>query len=180
MYPPAGSPHLLELISRAGGVTPLASKTVLVFHRNAPKQPVKVQLSDTTEDAVAANIELQPGDTVVVAKAGVVYVIGDVARPGGFVMDSESLSVLQALALAAGPNRTAKLDQTRIIRKTPAGIEDIPLQLTKVIHSKETDVVLRAGDIVYVPSSMAKNAVRISAQSILQSVLTMGMYTAVR
>lgn len=177
-YPPLGTPRLLEFISLAEGLTPTAAKTALVTHRTDPAHPVTVNLADTADQS-AANIPLQPGDVVLVPKAGIVYVIGDVAKPGGFLMDSDSISVLQALALAAGPNGTAKLNDSRIIRKTPAGVSDIAVPLARVLKSKSSDLKLQAGDVLFVPSSAAKTAGKSAAQAVLQTIAGVALYGAV-
>jgi len=78
-------------------------------------------------------VPVEPGDTIVVSKAGVVYVVGDVHQPGGFVMENgNEITVLKAIALAQGTNPNAKLDSARLIRKTPEGPQDVPLSLTKL------------------------------------------------
>ena len=61
-----------------------------------------------------SNLAVFPGDTVVVSKAGIVYVVGDVRLPGGFVMENSQLTVLQAIAMAQGTNTTAKLDKAAL------------------------------------------------------------------
>ena len=60
-------------------------------------------------DNAADNVSVYAGDTIIVRKADVVYVVGDVGKPSGFLMDSGSITVLQAIALAGGTTRTAKL-----------------------------------------------------------------------
>ena len=62
---------------------------------------------------------LYPGDTVIVRKADIAYVVGDVARPSGILMDRGTLTVLQAVAMAGGTNRTASLGGTRSFEKVP-------------------------------------------------------------
>jgi polysaccharide export outer membrane protein len=86
-----------------------------------------------------------------------VYVIGDVLRPGGILVDNnERLSVIEALSLAGGLNKTAALSQTRLIRKLPAGREEVDLDLKHVLYGKQADVLVSDGDILYVPSSLGK------------------------
>src|ERR1700704_742479 len=95
VYPLLADRHLLDLLSQAGGLTPNASKTISVTHAGA-STPSVVTLSKDPELAATSNPAILPGDTVVVATAGVVYVIGDVNKPGGFVMN-DNLTVLQGL-----------------------------------------------------------------------------------
>ena len=132
VYNMLSSRRLLDMISEAGGLTPMAGQVATITHRNDPKAPVVVALSRDATQASANNQEVFPGDTIVVGKAGVVYVVGAVNKPGGFPMDAnEGLSVLQALALAEGSKPNASLDKAKLIRKTykwPGGGRDPPEQ----------------------------------------------------
>jgi polysaccharide export outer membrane protein len=96
-----------------------------------------------------------------VARAGVVYVVGEVRKPGGFVLKSnENISVLQALALAEGLTRTAAKSQSRIIRSDEqSGVRsEIPLNLGKILEGKAADPLLRPNDILFVPNSAGRLA----------------------
>jgi polysaccharide export outer membrane protein len=110
----------------------------------------------------ANNILLQAGDVVTVPHAGIVYVLGAVARPGGFVLtnDREALSTLKILALAGGYTNIAKTDRAVIIRKDAQGKQhEVPLDLKKIQNSQAEDLTLQPSDILYVPQSGAKQAV---------------------
>ena len=61
-----------------------------------------------------------------VPRAPIIYVVGDVGRPSGLLVDNGTLTVLQALALAGGTNRTAKMGGVRIIRKGSDGNDRDP------------------------------------------------------
>jgi len=96
---------------------------------------------------------------IIVSRAGIVYVVGDVQRPSAFlVSEDNAISVLKALALAGGSTRTAALNKTRIIRQTPNGLQEIPVKLKKILYAKAPDVALVKGDILFVPGSGAKAA----------------------
>jgi polysaccharide export outer membrane protein len=157
-YPAIGERHLYDLISAAGGLTDKAGRTVTIEHRGDPDQKEVVQLSQNLADDTKNNVEVFPGDMIIVSRAGIVYVVGDVAKPSGFLIEDTNLSVLKALALAGGNTRTAALGKTRIIRQTPNGVEEIPIDLKKVLYAKAPDVPLIKGDILFVPGSAAKAA----------------------
>lgn len=158
VYPTLGSRRLLDMVSLAGGVSTTAGRLASIVHRNDPNHPVQIALQPTPASLHAQkNPVILPGDTIVIAKAGVVYVIGDVLRPGGILVDNnERLSVIEALSLAGGLNKTAALSQTRLIRKLPAGREEVDLDLKHVLYGKQADVLVSDGDILYIPSSTAK------------------------
>jgi polysaccharide export outer membrane protein len=161
VYPLLGTHGLLDLISTAGGVTPNAGKSVTVTHRTDPNHPLIVDVDGRGGNTVASNVDIRPGDTIMVSRAGIVYVLGDVGKPGGFVIgNGDRLTVLQAVSLAQGANRTAALNRARLIRKTDAGRQELPVQLAKILADKAPDQPLSDGDILFVPSSGAKNAMR--------------------
>lgn len=105
------------------------------------------------------NIVLQPGDVVTVPHAGIVYVLGAVSRPGGFTVsnDRAQLTTLKVLSLAGGLNRSAKSDRAVIVRKDSAGKQrEVEVDLKKVMRFQAEDLQLRPSDILYVPTSGAK------------------------
>jgi protein involved in polysaccharide export with SLBB domain len=110
----------------------------------------------------ANNILLEAGDVVTVPHAGIVYVLGAVARPGGFVLanDREQLSTLKILALAGGYTNVAKTDRAVIIRKDAQGQQhEVALDLKKIQNRQAEDLQLEPSDILYVPQSGAKQAI---------------------
>ncbi len=158
VYPTLGSRRLLDMISLAGGVSSTAGRLVSVVHRGDPQHPEQIALQPTPASLHAQiNPVIVPGDTVIVAKAGVIYIIGDVLRPGGILVDNnERLSVIEALSLAGGINKTAALSQTKLVRKLPAGREEVDLDLKHILFGKQADVLVSDGDILFIPSSIGK------------------------
>ncbi len=157
-------PHrLLDVLEEAGGLTDKASETITISHRGT-EQMTTVQLSNDPVETAKANIELQPGDTVVVPKAGIVYVLGEVSRPGGYALNSNGgVTLLQVLAAAGGTTQLASLSGTKMVRRTPSGLKEIPVPMKELLHAKTADLRMQAGDIVYVPSSRVKSALNTGA-----------------
>ena len=157
VYPIPTSRKLFDVISAAGGTTPNAGRDVLITHRTQPNNVQKVTISSETDKQMQANVDIFPGDTIVVTKQQVVYVVGDVYNPGGFIMDiSNGLTVLQALALAQGATSTAQLNSSKLIRKTNEGPKETPIYLKKILEGKVPDFKLEADDILFVPHSAGK------------------------
>jgi polysaccharide export outer membrane protein len=123
---------------------------------------ITVNLNELMESGDPVNnIILQAGDIVTVPHAGIVYVLGAVGRPGGFVLanDRAQMTTFKMLALAGGLNRTAKSDHAVIIRKDRQGQQHEQIvDLKKIVQRKAEDVRLEASDILYVPDSNAKKA----------------------
>src|SRR5437879_6667329 len=116
VYPLLADRHLLDLLSQAGGLPPNASKTVSITHAGQ-STPSVVTLSPDPELAATANPAILPGDTMVVATAGLVYVIGNVNKPGGYAMNDNQLTVLQALPPAGRNRPMAALDKGQLVRQ---------------------------------------------------------------
>ena len=121
---------------------------------------IKINLKDLFESGDQRyNVAVYPGDIVKVTRGGIVYVIGDVKKPGGFVLKSDqNMSVLKAIALAEGLNATAAKSRAKIIRtdeKTGQRLE-FPIDLGKVLAGKTADTPLKPADIVFVPNSSGK------------------------
>jgi polysaccharide export outer membrane protein len=137
-----------------------------------------VKIESKPGSTAAFKVDVRPGDTIMVSHAGIVYVVGDVGKPGGFLIDNnDRLTVLQALALAQGTNRTASLNHAKLIRKTEAGREEVPVPLKKILASKVPDRMLADGDILFVPTSGAKDALR-DVESILPAAAGAAIYRA--
>lgn len=177
IYPIMGPRKLFDLISAAGGTTPHAGRDILISHRQGSEAAKTVTFSDDPLKTMAANVDVFPGDTVVVSKAGIVYVVGDVRLPGGFIMDKDkALTVLQALALAQGASGAANLNQSKLIRRTPTGVVEMPIQLAKILAGKGEDIAVRADDILFVPHNAFKEAATKGLSTILQTVSGVAIY----
>jgi len=169
-----GNRNLMEVIGQAGGLRADAGDTVLIT-RNLSEGPIPVQgaFTDPTGKYSIAhinirsvmsgkdpegNILIKPHDVITVNRARMVYVLGNVTRPGGYVMsENETMSVTQAVALAGGWDKTAALSAARILRADGgAQREQIPLNVKKIMENKSPDLQLRPDDIVYVPNSLGK------------------------
>jgi len=161
----------------AGGTTEKAGKAAVITHRDRPREPETVMLWSDAKKSPQSNVSVLPGDTVVVSKAGVVYVVGEVGNPTGIVMENPDLTVLQAIALAQGTKSTAALGKAKLIRKTPNGQEEIPFSLKKVLSAKAPDLKLQPDDIVFVPSSAAKSAGKRSLEAIVQAATGVVAYS---
>lgn len=171
VYPTGGARRLYDVIAAAGGLTQNAGTLVTISHPQHPDKPEAVTISRDPSKAPDGNVLISPGDTVVVGKAGVIYVVGEVVQPSGFIMDGEgSFTVLKAIAMAKGVSRSAKLNATKVIRKNDKGFIEIPVPLSKIMSAKADDIVLKPDDIVFVPTNVAKNAAARTLQTALSMV----------
>ena len=191
-----GSKTLLEILSLAEGLADDAGETVIIMrgaglqsapassseetlpHKNANSEVadvVQINLKDLLDSSDShQNPLVNPGDIVKVLRAGIVYVVGEVQRPGGFAMKSnEKMSVLQVIALSGGLTRTASKSGARIIRTDEQSGERAQTQidLSKILAGKAPDPMLQAKDIVFVPNSVSKTTFSRGAEAAAQTLV---------
>ncbi|HEY6119666.1 MAG TPA: SLBB domain-containing protein, partial [Pyrinomonadaceae bacterium] len=136
-----------------------------------------IRLTKNAKESLATDIELFPGDKVIVPRAGLIYVLGDVGRPGGFIMENDgNMSLLQAVAMAGGTTRTASMNQCRLIRKSPNGYTETSVPLKRLLQGKTGDMQLQAEDIVYIPTSLTKAAVYRTAPALVADASAAAIY----
>ena len=176
VYPFAAHHRLLDLISAASGLAADAGSLVTIVHRDEGKaaQAVELPAMGATGEQ---NPELQPGDTVEVKRAGLVYVVGDVMRPGGFLVDpKEHMTVVQALTLAWGPTPSAALSKALLIREQKGGRTVTTLNVKRLLHGQDPDLMVQDRDILFVPDSTAKNLWNRTLESAVQSAAGVSIY----
>lgn len=188
--------NLLQVLSQAGGISDDAGSKVLITRKprlpepdgtsgNSPsadigktssagappgtENTITIELNDLLDSGDPKyNIPLMGGDVVTVPRAGVVYAVGAVLHPGGFVMqsDRQQLTVLKVLSLAGGLATTAKPGSAVILRQPPGSPQrqQLPVDVKKILALKKEDISLRQNDILYVPDSAGKHALRRSAE----------------
>jgi polysaccharide biosynthesis/export protein len=166
---------LLQAISLAGGTTPKAGRKVTIANPSREGRKLTASISGDSESG--QDVKVMPGDTIVVSKAGVVYVVGDVHLPSGIVMEHDNLTVLQAIALAQGTNSTAALDRSKLIRRSADGPQQMDLPLKKMLALKTPDIPVEADDIIFVPASTAKAFSKRGMEAIVQAATGVAMYS---
>ena len=148
-----------DVLTLAGGLTDLADRRVTIERANGETQETYFISNDPAEVTKHTKL-VYPGDRIVVLKTGIIYVLGDVGRPGGYPMSNNDskLTVLQAVALAGGTVPSAAPGSSRLIRRTPDGYENLALPLGAMQKGKKPDQQMQANDIIYVPFSYLRNA----------------------
>ena len=182
-----GAKKLLEMLSLAGGLRPDAGYIITITRQLSWGQ---VPLPDAKDDlegkfSVATvqvdgllrgqnpegNIAIRPHDTISVPTADVVFVMGEVRKPGEYaIRRAEQVSILSALSKAEGFTRTASPSNAMILRRTPksADREQIHINLSKIMTGKAPDVVLQENDILLVPNSKIKSITLRSTEAAIQ------------
>jgi polysaccharide export outer membrane protein len=175
-----GARSLLDVISMAGGLTNVADTRITVKRRRGSEQTITVKLTtDDPNTSLTNNVQIYPGDLIVVPRAGIVYVLGDVNRPGGFVMqDSGKITLLQALAQAGGASKSASLSKAVLMRKNAQGYATTKLHVGKIQNGEAPDLDLHSNDILFVPNNRLKNALS-GTQSVMSSIGSASIYAVI-
>lgn len=178
-YPIGTARPVVDVLALAGGLNEVADRNIVIERRGDPDHPLHYNLANDGVLALQTSVLVYPGDTVMVPKAGIVYVLGDVNRPGGIVMDNNSseLTLLQALARAGGVSRTAKQGHAKLLRKDATGYHETQLSLGEIQKGRQQDIALAPGDVLYVPFSYAKNIAVSGSSGIISSLSSAAVYS---
>jgi len=189
-----GRKTLIEMLSMAGGLKEEAGYSATITRRlewgRVPLPSVaddptgqfsiaEIPLPDLIEGKnPALNISVMPNDVISIAKAQMVYVIGDVGKAGAIVLERRrQVTVLQAMSLASGLTKTAKAKEAKILRLDPASAKrtEVPIDLAALLAGKIEDVTMQPEDILYVPSGTDHKL----GTRVLESVISVGTGVAI-
>jgi polysaccharide export outer membrane protein len=193
IYQLQGERRLLEVLAMAGGFTAGVGATITIFRIPAAQAraseqgercgellpddfavihevPEEIQVSIPLLLTMSReNPIIKPRDVIRVSKAGAVYVVGAVDKPGEFpIKDQGIMTVLRAVSLAAGPSRHSAPQKARIIREIDGTKQEIAAPINDILHGRWPDPVLLAGDILFVPESGTKRALTRGAEAAIQ------------
>jgi len=172
LFPALGVRMLNDVMTAAGGLLPTSSSSVVIAHRSDPGNPVTVEYNPFAIVPILPQVQVFPGDTITVPRAGIVYVLGDVNRIGAYVLDGRTpLTVEKAMILAGGSGRGANMSKAHLVRTLEGGKkEDIVLSVDRIYKGKAPDVAMKDGDILYIPPNNAK----LAAEQFLTSAIGIG------
>lgn len=160
LIPVVGSRHLLDVLALAGGLPATASHTITI-QRPGIEQPIVVELGTDPEKSAQANVPIFPGDTILVSKVGVVYLLGAFKNQGAIPLTQNSpLTLMQLASIGGGAGFEGKFSDLRIVRTTGTERKVVQVDIKKVIQGKAPDPVLQADDIVFLPTDAMKGAIK--------------------
>jgi polysaccharide biosynthesis/export protein len=176
-YPLLAPRSLTDVLALAGGTTMTAGNEIQIARAGASGQPEVIHFSRATNAQVVQDTIIHPGDTIQVKRAGIVYVLGAVNKPGGYVMQEDgTLTVLEAISIADGTTISASVGSIYLLRRDADGTAvRIELPLDKMQRGKRADLQLHPTDIVYVPNSKIKTAFT-NTQGILAAATSASIY----
>lgn len=170
----------IDMIALSGGLLSTADRhNITVRHRGSPDNVTTFYFSNDPKEALQNDVTVEPGDTIIVPRVGIVYVLGDVGRPGGFPIDQPDsrMSALKAVALAGSTNHTATPSNARLIRRTAdGGFTESKLNFSRIQKGKDPDITLMPGDVLYIPFSYVKNALALGSSTVLSTAAQAAIY----
>jgi polysaccharide export outer membrane protein len=180
IFPIVAPRTLADTLAMAGGLNDAASRTVSIVHAADPNKIIHVTLNvgaQTPESIQEGRMEILPGDHIYVARSGVIYLVGELQRPGGFQVEHNNrLTLLEAVALAGGLTRVAKGSESRLIRRSPTGREELTVNLQKILYGGGPDMLLTDGDILFVPNSIRKEYTQQIISAAVGTAVAYGIY----
>jgi polysaccharide export outer membrane protein len=175
VVPASSERRLLEVLAVVGGLPPTASHTI-VIDRPGVEKPIVVDLGNDPLHSKQINLPLYPGDTVIVSRVGVVYVLGEFKNPGVIPIQVNSpLTLLQATSVAGGPIFDGKYADLRIIRTVDDKRTFIHADIKRVMLGKDPDPLLQPDDILYLPTSEIKSAITSGGLNVLLNVVNLAL-----
>jgi len=173
-----GQKHLYEVLAGAGGLPLTASHTVTI-ERPGLDQPIIIDLGSDPAHSAQANVPVFPHDTIVVSRVGVVYLLGAFKTPGAIPLQQNSpLTLMQATSLGGGNLFEGKYDDLRIVRTVGLERKVVRVDIAKVEKGKAPDPVLQPDDIVFLPTSAFKSALKNGGLGTLLGVVSLLISTS--
>jgi len=189
VYPLQKRTNILEALSMAGGALPNAGSTVTIIRGEASAEATNSAVGSVASvnmsrlakgEDLSANVEVRNGDVISVSAAQVVYVVGAVTKPGGFVMSNpeSGISVVQAVAMAEGFKSVAASDRGLIIRQSTSeqGRREISVNIAQMMNGRATDMQLAPNDILYIPESGGKKTLKVMGDVAMAAVNGVAIY----
>jgi polysaccharide export outer membrane protein len=159
VVPVIGSRRLLDVLSVAGGLPATASHVITISRPGVP-EPIVIDLGTDPLRSELANIPIFSGDTIIVSRIGVVYVVGAFRQQGAIPLTQYSpLTLMQATALSGGLLFEGKYSDVRLIRTEGNRRSVVKLDVKRVLQGKDPDPILQANDIVFLPNSTLKSSI---------------------
>ncbi|MBS1814558.1 MAG: polysaccharide biosynthesis/export family protein [Acidobacteria bacterium] len=172
--------RLLDVIATGGGF-PGTATHIVTIQRPGLNKPIVVDLGNDPTKSNLSNIPIFPGDTIIVGRTGVVYLVGAVKNQTPLPLSKASpLTLLQAISSSGGTTFEAKTKDVKIIRTIGTKRTMINVDYRRVEEGKAPDPILFADDIVLVPSNAVKAAIRAGGIGTALAIASLLAFTIVR
>ncbi len=160
IVPITGSRRLLDVLAVAGSL-PLSASHVITILRQGQDKPIVVDLGTNPAASARADIEILPGDKILISRVGVVYILGAFKNQGAIPLQQTSpLTLMQATTLAGGAGYEGKFKDLRIIRTTGLTRSVVTVDIKAILNGQAPDPILQADDIIFLPTDALKAAIK--------------------
>ena len=138
--------RLSDFLAVAGGIAPGGSDEVTILtNRGGKQEKIEVDLGAMMRNGdLSKNVQLEPGDTIFVQKAPMVYIYGEVQRAGAYPL-AQNMTVMQALALGGGVTVRGTQRGIQVSRRDNGNVKRIDVHLTDRVQPD---------DVIYVKESL--------------------------
>lgn len=159
VVPIIGSRRLLDVLAVAGGLPATASHVVTITRPGAA-EPIVVDLGTDPQRSDLANVPIFAGDTIIVSRIGVVYVVGAFKQQGSIPLTQYSpLTLTQATAISGGIGFQGRYDDLHLIRTIGDKRTVVKLDIKRIMYGKDPDPILQANDVIFLPDSTLKASI---------------------
>ncbi len=180
VFPVAGGKRLFDVLAAAGGLPAIASHTITI-NRPGIAQPIIINLGTDPALSAMSNVPVFPRDTIIVSRVGVVYLLGAFKIQGAVPLQQDTpLTLIQLTALGGGAGYEGDYSDLRIIRTTGVDRTLVKVNIKRVIQGKDPDPVLQADDIVFLPTSAMKAAIKGGGIQTALGIASVLLYTVYR
>jgi len=180
MIPAITQRYLLDVLTATGGLNTTASHSITILRPSEP-QPIVVDLGIDPAKSAAANIPVFARDTVIVPRAGSYYVLGATHSQGAYPLQPNApTTLLHAISQAGGPMFDSESNHIVLIRTEGNERKQVKLNLSRIIKGKAPDPILEAEDVVYIPSSSMRAAIKSGGISIAVAIASLAAYYVIQ
>jgi polysaccharide export outer membrane protein len=167
------------IVGGGGGGLPATASHIITINRPGVPEPITINLGIDPSKSELANIPIFPRDTIIVPRVGVVYLLGAFKTQGAIPLQENSpMTVMKVAALAGGPGFEGRSNDLRIIRSVGLTRQVVRVNIKKVIDGKAPDPVLQAEDIIFLPSSSMKAAIKNGGVGTLLAIISILLFAA--
>ena len=161
------------MLAAAGTLPPTASHVITIL-REGQEKPIVVDLGTDPARSAQADIQILPGDKILISRVGVVYILGAFKNQGAIPLQQNSpLTLMQATALSGGVGFEGRYEDLRIVRTVGLDRKLVTVNIKNVLNGKAADPVLQADDIVFLPSNALKAAVKAGGINVVSNLASL-------
>lgn len=173
VVPVNGDRRLYEILAAAGSLPNSASHVITILRPGLDK-PIVLNLGNDPLQSAQSNIRIQPRDTILISRVGVVYILGAFKLQGAIPLQQNSpLTLLQATALSQGAGYEGRMEDLKIIRTNNGERTLVHVDLKRIIQGKAPDPILQQDDIVFLPTSALRAAIKSGGIGTLSSIASL-------